>query len=52
MPPACRATSAFPSKRRASNFESDYLQAKLRENEGNVTKTAEQIGMERSHLHR
>ena len=42
----------FPFKEARQHFESDYLQAKLRENEGNVTKTAEQIGMERSHLHR
>ncbi len=42
----------FPFKEARQHFESDYLMAKLRENEGNVTKTAEQIGMERSHLHR
>lgn len=33
-------------------FEIDYLQAKLTANDGNVSKTAEQIGMERSHLHK
>lgn len=33
-------------------FETDYLLAKLEENEGNISKTAEQIGMERSHLHK
>ncbi|MCL2789186.1 MAG: sigma-54 dependent transcriptional regulator [Desulfobulbus sp.] len=33
-------------------FESEYLLAKLEENDGNISKTAEQIGMERSHLHK
>ena len=33
-------------------FETDYLVAKLEENDGNISKTAEQIGMERSHLHK
>jgi two-component system nitrogen regulation response regulator NtrX len=33
-------------------FERDYLQSRLRENKGNISQTAEQIGMERSHLHR
>jgi two-component system nitrogen regulation response regulator NtrX len=33
-------------------FEHDYLCKKLEEQSGNVTKTAEKIGMERSHLHK
>ena len=33
-------------------FETDYLMAKLEENDGNISKTAEKIGMERSHLHK
>jgi two-component system nitrogen regulation response regulator NtrX len=33
-------------------FEIEYLLAKLEENDGNISKTAEQIGMERSHLHK
>ena len=33
-------------------FEADYLQARLDENDGNMSRTAEQIGMERSHLHK
>ncbi len=33
-------------------FEADFLQAKIAENDGNISKTAEQIGMERSHLHK
>ena len=33
-------------------FERDYLRSRLLENKGNISQTAEQIGMERSHLHR
>lgn len=33
-------------------FERDYLRSRLRENKGNISQTAEQIGMERSHLHK
>ncbi len=33
-------------------FEIEYLKAKLEENDGNISKTAEQVGMERSHLHK
>ena len=33
-------------------FEADFLRAKIEENDGNISKTAEQIGMERSHLHK
>ncbi len=33
-------------------FEKEYLEEKLRENEGNISQTAEQIGLERSHLHK
>jgi two-component system, NtrC family, nitrogen regulation response regulator NtrX len=41
---------SFKEARR--RFEAEYLLAKLQENDGNVSKTAEQIGMERSHLHK
>jgi two-component system, NtrC family, nitrogen regulation response regulator NtrX len=34
------------------SFERHYLQLKLNENEGNISQTAEQIGMDRSHLHK
>jgi two-component system, NtrC family, nitrogen regulation response regulator NtrX len=34
------------------SFERYYLQLKLSENEGNISQTAEQIGMDRSHLHK
>jgi two-component system, NtrC family, nitrogen regulation response regulator NtrX len=33
-------------------FEQEYLRLKLQENEGNISQTAEQVGMERSHLHK
>jgi two-component system nitrogen regulation response regulator NtrX len=33
-------------------FEKQYILRKLEENNGNVSKTAEMIGLERSHLHR
>lgn len=33
-------------------FEHDYLKARLMENEGNISRTAQQVGMERSHLHK
>jgi len=33
-------------------FETEYLLARLEANDGNISKTAEQIGMERSHLHK
>lgn len=33
-------------------FEREYLAIKLEENEGNISKTAETIGLERSHLHK
>jgi len=33
-------------------FEKEYLAEKLKQNGGNVSRTAEQIGMERSHLHK
>lgn len=33
-------------------FEKEYLQRKLHENDGNISRTAEQVGIERSHLHK
>ncbi|MBT4760325.1 MAG: sigma-54-dependent Fis family transcriptional regulator [Bdellovibrionaceae bacterium] len=35
-----------------SDFEKNYLSKKIEENNGNITKTAESIGLERSYLHR
>lgn len=42
----------LPFREARGRFESAYLLARLQENDGNVSKTAEVIGMERSHLHR
>ena len=33
-------------------FEQEYLNARLEENDGNISQTAEQVGIERSHLHK
>ncbi|PLX49015.1 MAG: Fis family transcriptional regulator [Desulfobulbaceae bacterium] len=45
--------AAFASFKEAKKqFEADFLKAKIEENHGNISKTAEQIGMERSHLHK
>lgn len=33
-------------------FEKQYLSSKLQENENNISKTAEHVGLERSHLHK
>jgi two-component system, NtrC family, nitrogen regulation response regulator NtrX len=33
-------------------FERDFIQVRLQENRGNISQTAEQIGLERSHLHK
>ncbi len=35
-----------------AEFEKDYLIKKIQENGGNISKTAETIGLERSYLHR
>ena len=56
MPPVSGDTTvryknlAFREARNA--FEHDFLLARLSENKGNISLTAEQIGLERSHLHR
>jgi two-component system nitrogen regulation response regulator NtrX len=42
----------FPLKEARQIFEHNYLQAQLRRFRGNVSKTAEYVGMERSALHR
>jgi two-component system nitrogen regulation response regulator NtrX len=39
-------------KEARKQFEHNYIKSKLRENQGNISKTAQQIGMERSHLHK
>ncbi len=35
-----------------TEFEKRFIEKKLQENEGNVSRTAEIIGLERSNLHR
>lgn len=55
QPPVPTANPAYHDltyKAARRQFESDYLRAKLGENDGNISKTAEKIGMERSHLHK
>jgi two-component system nitrogen regulation response regulator NtrX len=44
------AMSTFREAR--AQFEKDYLLKKIAENNGNISKTAEVIGLERSYLHR
>lgn len=39
-------------KEARASFEKEFILSKLAENDGNVSKTAEMIGVERSHLHR
>ena len=43
-------TNDFKEARK--RFEREYLNFKLQENDGNISKTAEQVGLERSHLHK
>ncbi|WP_310601297.1 sigma-54 dependent transcriptional regulator [Desulfobulbus sp.] len=51
-PPVAASYRQFDYKEARRRFETEYLLAKLEENDGNISKTAEQIGMERSHLHK
>jgi two-component system nitrogen regulation response regulator NtrX len=48
-PSLFQGTSLKEAKR---DFEKIYLMKKLEENQGNISQTAEAIGIERSHLHR
>jgi len=45
-------TLAFPLKEAREQFETNYLTSQLKKNNGNISKTADFIGMERSALHR
>ena len=45
-------TMAFPLKEAREKFETNYLINQLKKNNGNISKTADFIGMERSALHR
>ena len=43
---------SVPLKEARENFEKEYLSIQLKKNHGNISKTADFIGMERSALHR
>ena len=43
---------SYPLKEAREKFEKDYLASQLKKHKGNISKTAEFIGMERSALHR
>ena len=43
---------SFPLKEAREQFEKNYLSSQLKKHKGNISKTAEFIGMERSALHR
>jgi two-component system nitrogen regulation response regulator NtrX len=45
-------TMSIPLKEAREKFETNYLVNQLRKNNGNISKTADFIGMERSALHR
>jgi len=45
-------TLSYPLKEAREQFEVNYLKNQLKKNSGNISKTAEYIGMERSALHR
>ena len=47
-----KTSMSYPLKQARENFEKNYLLTQLRKNKGNISKTAEFIGMERSALHR
>ena len=43
---------SYPLKEAREKFEKDYLTSQLKKHKGNISLTAEFIGMERSALHR
>ena len=43
---------SYPLKEAREKFEKDYLTSQLKKHKGNISKTAEFIGMERSAFHR
>ncbi len=43
---------SYPLKEARERFEKDYLTSQIKKHKGNISKTAEFIGMERSALHR
>lgn len=51
-PTSYEAFQANTLREARAEFEKDFIMKKLEENNGNISKTAEVIGVERSHLHR
>ena len=47
-----KSTFTSPLKEAREKFEKEYLSIQLKKNHGNISKTADFIGMERSALHR
>jgi len=47
-----RNVLSYPLKEAREKFEKDYLTSQLKKHKGNISKTAEFVGMERSALHR
>ena len=47
-----QSTFSSPLKEAREKFEKEYLTIQLKKNHGNISKTADFIGMERSALHR
>ena len=43
---------SYPLKEAREKFEKNYLSSQLKKHKGNISKTAEFVGMERSALHR
>ena len=43
---------SYPLKEAREKFEKDYLTSQIKKHKGNISKTAEFVGMERSALHR
>ena len=43
---------SYPLKEAREKFEKEYLTSQIKKHKGNISKTAEFIGMERSALHR
>jgi len=43
---------SYPLKEAREKFEKNYLTSQIKKHKGNISKTAEFIGMERSALHR
>ena len=50
--PAAAATQISTLKEAREEFEREFIAQKLKENRGNVSKTADELGMERSNRHR